>query len=148
MSKKQASCSMVTFDEYNLITSSSVIPIDWSLCCLCQKNENPCDLLVCPFEAKTYSGAGYRSLAKDLEGFKEIGEISTSCILQNLDDGQGIEGTLIYNKARYHKKCRNDYNSLKLKRLKLRKIRCQDELEGDDNYEFRCLLCEELTTVN
>ena len=88
---------------------------DWDLCVLCQRvtPEN----LQCPHETKRNDkGAGYASLANSLQQFYDIGQLPSSVHFSELDDGSGVEETLVKNCAKWHKSCRNLFNKTKLDR--------------------------------
>lgn len=88
---------------------------NWELCVLCQVET--AEALQCPVRSsKQPVGNGYKSLAKDLLGFQELGYIPAKLDLDRLDDGSGIELTLMTNRALWHKSCRLKYNQTKLKR--------------------------------
>ena len=59
-------------------------------------------------------GSGYSSLAENLMEFYELGQWPIQ--LERLDEGQGIEMTMVANNALYHHSCRLKYNNTKLKR--------------------------------
>ena len=63
---------------------------------------------------------GYRTLAKNLLRFHELGALPQSLQLERLDDGQGIEKTLITHNAKWHKFCRMQFNNILLKRAEKR----------------------------
>ena len=78
---------------------------------------------MCPLESKrTDVGAGYASVAVSLLAFDELGGLPPSMSLSQLDDGCGIEATLSAHSAKWHKSCRDAYNTTKLNRLKKRKL--------------------------
>ena len=59
--------------------------------------------------------AGYKSLAANLERFHELGQLPKNVTLQRLDDGQGLESTMIAHKAKWHKQCTFQFNNTMLK---------------------------------
>ena len=58
--------------------------------------------------------SGYSSLASTLIKFNQLGQLPFH--LERLDEGNGIEMTMINNNARYHQSCRLKYNNTKLQR--------------------------------
>ena len=91
--------------------------MDWKKCILCQKHST--EALKCPAETKRETeGAGYKTLANNLLGFKEIGCLPPTIPLSCLDDGDGIENTLVKHKARWHDSCRLQYNKTELQRAR------------------------------
>ena len=94
--------------------------INWCQCILCRKSRN--EPLVCPANSKrSDAGAGYRSLALNLSEIEELGESPFDFNINELDSGNGIELTLKINNACWHKSCRNQINSAKIKRAVKRK---------------------------
>ena len=59
-------------------------------------------------------GSSYSSLADNLIKFHELGELPFRS--ERLDEGNGIEVTMMNNNARYHQSCRLRYNNTKLHR--------------------------------
>ena len=93
--------------------------IDWTLCVLCQKSTQ--ETLQCPANSKRKDvGVGYKSLAENLLLFNELKMVPFAIGLDQLDDGSGVENTLLTNKAAWHKSCRDKVNSTKLKRAQKR----------------------------
>ena len=77
---------------------------------------------MCPANSKrSDAGAGYRSLALNLSEIEELGESPFDFNINELDSGNGIELTLKINNACWHKSCRNQINSAKIKRAVKRK---------------------------
>lgn len=107
------------------------IPIDWSLCILCQKNSQ--ENLQCPANKskRADKGAGYKSVAENLEHFFELGVLPFDISVDQLNDGSGIENTLVRNNASWHKSCKDAINNTKLKRAQKRKQ--QDEEQGENS---------------
>jgi hypothetical protein len=90
--------------------------INWNLCVLCQAN-NANEKLVCPSNNKRKDyGSGYKTLANNLPKFEDIGEMPIQVPLSSLDEGRGIEETLISHCASWHKSCFNRCSSAKLSR--------------------------------
>ena len=70
-------------------------------------------------------GSGYSSLAENLMEFYELGQLPIQ--LERLDEGQGIEMTMVANNALYHHSCRLKYNNTKLKRAEKRALKRDNE---------------------
>ena len=88
---------------------------NWELCGLCQVQKK--EDLQCPARSsKPPVGSGYVSLARDLLEFQGFGQIPAELDLNRLNDGNGIEDTLMTNRAQWHKSCRVRYNQITLKR--------------------------------
>ena len=101
------------------------VSIDWKLCALCQETKE--ESLQCPANSKrTDRGAGYKSLAEHLLLFSELGITPFAISLEQLNDGSGIENTLLNNKASWQKSCRDKVNSTKLKRAQKRRDQEED----------------------
>ena len=80
-------------------SSRHLMVTNWKLCVMCQ--EEKAELLTCPSKSKRKDvGSGYSSLAEKLMEFNELGQLPIQ--LERLDEGQGIEMTMIANNAQYH----------------------------------------------
>lgn len=103
------------------------VQTDWSLCLFCQTVTSK--KLICPANSKRKDlGAGYRSLQENLKSFRELTDITTSLNTERLDEGDGFFTTFEKQKAKWHKTCRDNFNSTKISRLK--KKRCSTENDG------------------
>ena len=90
---------------------------NWKLCMICQEDDE--EPLTHPSKSKRKDvGSGYSSLADNLIKFNQLGELPFS--LERLDEGNGIEMTMINNEAQYHQSCRVKYNNTKLRRAEKR----------------------------
>lgn len=69
--------------------------------------------------------------------FSELGELPMFLELERLDEGSGIETTLIDNKAVWHKLCYNKFNTTKLQRAEKR-IASDSEQENTPARKYRC----------
>ncbi len=95
--------------------------MDWKLCFICQAYKAG-ETLQCPAISKRKDvGASYSSFASNLEVFRIIGSVPGNLNLEHLDDGQGVEKTLVERQASWHKTCRNAFSNAKLERAKKRK---------------------------
>ena len=107
--------------RHKLVNASTPAPkkrssIDWSLCVLCQAKTGV------PMQYPTRStrepcGSGYKSLAHHLRKFEELGYNPVNVSTSLLDDGDGIEATLMKHNAGWHKNCRLKVTEEKLHRL-------------------------------
>jgi len=70
-------------------------------------------------------------LAHLLICFNELGELPESVRFSALDDCAGIEATLIAHNAKWHKSCRDNFNTTKLQRAEKRKA--QNPISGCTN---------------
>eukprot|EP00794_Sanderia_malayensis_P001481 gene1481-1638_t len=108
--------------------------MDWKLCIICQANKTG-EPLQCPAISKRKDvGASYSSFANNLQEFRIIGSVPGNLNLENLDDGQGVEKTLMERKASWHKTCRNAFSNAKLERAKKRKHECDQDDESDTSF--------------
>ena len=98
---------------------SSSSKTDWNLCVVCQGNKN--ETLQCPINSKRSDiGAGYTTLAENIQQFNQLGCMPVQINLSRLDEGEGIESTFLHYRARWHKSCYLLFNSTKLNRAKKR----------------------------
>ncbi|XP_072178978.1 uncharacterized protein [Diadema setosum] len=82
---------------------------NWKMCILCQADTD--EPLQCPLRSKMKPiGAGYASLTEDLIQFKGLRHMPMDLNLNRLDDGDGVEATLMRHSAQWHKKCRLKFN--------------------------------------
>ena len=101
-------------------------PFNWSSCIICQKDS--AEPLSNPLNnpKKSDSGAGYQSISEDLLQFYELGGLPRSVRIGEFDEGYGIQATFERQYAKWHKSCRNKYNSMKLERLRSKKRKKED----------------------
>ena len=94
---------------------------NWNFCALCEQETE--EKLACPLNStrKNY-GSGYKSLADNLQQFREIGELPIHSSLSSLDEENGIEVTLKRHEAKWHKSCFNKCSTLKLQGTQKRKL--------------------------
>ena len=88
---------------------------DWDRCVLCQMVTS--EKLVDPLKStkpQTDGSSGYQTIAENLKMFKELDNMSMNIRPERLDDGYGIEETLIAHKAKWHKTCYSKTDSQKL----------------------------------
>ena len=106
--------------------------IDWRMCVLCQTT--CADSLICPYDSKKPStGAGYSSLARNIERFHQIGSLPLQPLKLTRKYGSKageIEALLRRHSAKYHKKCKDLFNNTKLERAEKRK---NQEVNEDTN---------------
>lgn len=110
------------------LSTSSEKETDWGKCFLCQ--ENTCEVLKCPADSKrSRDGAGYKTLADNLLGFKEINCL-TPTISSRLKEGENIEETLRSHKAKWHDSCRLEFNKTKLQHAIQRKTTSRENSDA------------------
>ncbi len=88
---------------------------NWKLCILCQEDTGTA--LQCPYAAKGKPGVGYKTLADHLTRFNELGHMPINVDITQLNDGDGMEATLMRHHASWHKTCRLKFSQMKLERL-------------------------------
>ena len=126
---------------------------DWSKCCLCQVDKRD-ETLISPLSSfqRKQDYAGYEKIAKNVPLFYALNDMPIPFNPARLDEGEGIEATLIRNKAKYHQSCRLLFNNTKLSRAQKRKItpstsgteeNREKRQRTSDPPEVQCFLCEE-----
>ena len=100
----------------NTSPSISESAIDWNACILCQTVT--LDTLQCPAKSKRSNiGQGYKTFADNLAQFLQIDSLPLPIPhLSQLNDGSGIENTLMKQKAKWHKNCVFLFKKTKLDR--------------------------------
>ena len=109
--------------------------VDWTECILCQ--ETTSELLQCPGNSRRLDiecGTGYHTLASNILQFSEIRSLPIPINVEKLDEGGGIAETLMQQKTKFHKSCRNKFSNMKLKRADKRKR--QEEPESPQRSKF------------
>ncbi|KAL9982064.1 hypothetical protein ACROYT_G010854 [Oculina patagonica] len=105
--------------------------MDWNKCIICQKSSK--ESLQCLANSKRKDvDSGYVSFARLLEVFQSFGVSVTYCEIDLVDSNRKLEQVLLENNARWHKSCRDNFNSTKLGRVK-RKVR--DNGDGEEAEE-------------
>ena len=94
-----------------MASSSSCINTDWSNCFICQNGTS--EKLITP-------RCGYKTLSNNIPIFQSISALPLYLNPQRLDDGSGIEQTLIDNNAKYHDSCRLLFKDSKLAKAQKR----------------------------
>ncbi len=111
-------------------TSGQCLTTNWDHCVLCQ--EETVEILKCPaISARGTEGAGYKTLAENLEAFDRISCLPGTLKLSRLDEGMGIEATFRLHKAKWHDSGRLQFNKTKLQRAEKRKM--SDEPNPEPN---------------
>ena len=94
------------------------LPVDWNKCILCQTDTS--EILSCPADSKLITkGAGYKTVAENLQAFEKIGCLPKTINL--LNEGEGTEASFQQHKAKWHDSCRLKFNKTKLQRAEKRK---------------------------
>ncbi|MGH0137981.1 UNVERIFIED_CONTAM: hypothetical protein FKN15_068919 [Acipenser sinensis] len=86
---------------------------NWELCVLCQKEAG--EAVQCPAKStKAPIDSTYKSLAGHLSQFQELGHMPMDIDPERLNDGDGMEATMMTDLAGWHKTCRLKFNQRKL----------------------------------
>ena len=94
------------------------LPVDWNKCILCQTDTS--EILSCPADSKRITkGAGYKTVAENLQAFEKIGCLPKTINL--LNEGEGTEASFQQHKAKWHDSCRLKFNKTKLQRAEKEK---------------------------
>ena len=100
---------------------------DWSKCFLCQQVIS--EILHCSAKSKHSDvgvGQGYSTLARNLMHFNELNNLPMPIDPRRLDEGNGIEATLLEHEAKWYKSCHTKFNSTQLSRAEKRKLSEED----------------------
>ena len=101
------------------------------MCIICQNETR--EPLQCPAMSKRKDvGASYASFARNLEEFLDNGSVPRHLNVEELNQGQGIEHSIIERKALWHKTCRNRFSNANLERANKRKHDRENEEENSD----------------
>ena len=139
--------------SFALIDASKVISkrpciINWNLCVLCQLDTNAA--LQCPARStRPTSGSSSKSLGEHLIQFQSLGCVPMDIDINRLNDGDGIEATLMRYQAYWHKTCRLNFNPTKLDRLNKKVVQEENEISIQtcsnhnkvDLKDATCLFC-------
>ena len=124
---------------------------DWTHCVICQEKNN--EPLQCPANSKHSDvGAGYKTLACNIQKLANLGYMPVEINISRLDEGDGIEETFSRCTARWHRSCYALFNSTKFRRAEKRHSSQHGESIGEkftrSNVsgadENTCFLCEEI----
>ena len=138
-------------DEHEPQAAQRPSATDWKLCLFCQEVKD--ESLKCPSKSnRPTDGAGFKTIAENLQAFHKISCLPRSLQLSRLDDGEGIEAAFRHNEAKWHDTCRLKFNSTKLKRIEKRKAPPPDDevahkftRQNSDKRKFSkstCLFCD------
>ena len=81
----------------------------------CVKKKNIKEALQCPADIKRsdiVSGAGYHTLTANLLRFQQLNILPAEIDLSLFDEGFGIANTLLKQRGKWHKSCRNRYANM------------------------------------
>ena len=152
---------MSVSNVYSQQPGPSGVTTDWDKCFLCQKVTS--EVLQCPARLKCSNvtvGQGYSTLSSSIVRFSELHELPMPIDIGCLDEGGGIEATLLKHKAKWHKSCHSKFNTTKLQRAEKRKASMDDSdmecpiakkyIRTKDHHELNtkdiCFFCETSST--
>ena len=119
-------------DTFEQRTPTTPPETNWKLCLVCQ--EETTESLVCPVLSKRRDpGSGYTTMAANLVKFDELGKLPRTVQLQRLDEGQGVEATIVVHQAKWHKTCMLQYNNTMLRRAEKRPIASSSAFGSSDD---------------
>lgn len=109
--------------------ASSEEKTDWNKCLYCQ--QDTADPLVCPALSKRADvGAGYISLAENASTLNELDKIPED-VVKRLKEGGTFLETLKSKQAKFHKRCRANYNKTTIDRIKKNSSKVGNKSTGD-----------------
>lgn len=132
---------------------------DWSKCCLCQE-EKKNEFLISPLGSfqRTQDYAGYSNIVRNVPLFHAINDMPIAINPSRLDEGDGIEATLIRKQAKYHNSCRLLFNNSKLERAQNRSRalpgtsdltdKPRIKRQKSDTQKLECFFCEEQDDIS
>ena len=152
---------MSVSNVYSQQPGPSGVTTDWDKCILCQKVTS--EVLQCPARLKRSNvtvGQGYSTLSSNIVRFSELHKLPMPIDIGCLDEGGGIEATLLKHKAKWHKSCHSKFNTTKLQRAEKRKASMDDSdmecpiakkyIRTKDHHELNtkdiCFFCETSST--
>ena len=110
--------------------------INWELCALCQTE--PDETLQFPARSsKLPVGSGYMSLAENLNQFKDLGIVPMDLDVEKLDEGIGIQETLMIHSAKWHKTCSLKFNQQALQRVSRKQTKQRSQNAGTSGVQTR-----------
>ena len=96
---------------------------------------------------------GYKTIVDNLLQFRDLNELPVDIDISLLDNGSGIEESLLSNDAKCHKSCRLKINNTKLERIKRRRSNTISDEDSHQNKRARnpagvgkeilCFFCDE-----
>ena len=92
---------------------------DWSKCCLCQ--ENISEILKQPNFSRGHGQPGYGVLDMNITELQKLNDLPLALNPLRLNNGSGIELTLVENGAKYHPSCYLLLSNTQVQRAKKRK---------------------------
>ena len=122
-------------DTFEQRTPTTPPETNWKLCLVCQ--EYTTESLVCPvgplLSKRRDPGSGYTTMAAHLVKFDEPGKLPRTVQLHRLDEGQGVDATMVAHQAKWHKTCMFQYNNTMLRRAEKRPIASSSAFGSSDD---------------
>ena len=129
----------------------SNLQTDWKICCLCQKKTN--EKLRDVGKRNDLKIKCFKQLATNIVAFQKLCALPLPINVERLDNGRGIEQSLIDNAAVYHRSCYLLFNNTKLNRAELQfESRKRKQSESDEATRCKrkrvdmkdpiCFICE------
>ena len=72
-------------------------------------------------------------MAANLVKFDELGKLPRTVQLHRLDEGQGVEATMVAHQAKWHKTCMLEYNNTMLRRAEKRPVTSSSAFGSSDD---------------
>ena len=121
---------------------------DWSKCCLCQKNIS--DILKQAHFSRGHGQPGYRVPDMNITALQKLNDLPLPLNPLQLNNGSGIEQTLVENGAKYHPSCYPLFSNTQVQRAKKRKetgdtdpSQSRTTRSHIDTKQNVCFICEE-----
>jgi hypothetical protein len=92
---------------------------DWLKWFLCQVDKD--EVLKYPQNPTESLKSGHKTLSNNIPVFFQINEMPMPIDVRRIDDGDGIDNTLINHHAKYDEACRLMFNNTKLQRAQKRR---------------------------
>ncbi len=112
-------------------SETRIQPTDWTKCVVCQEDKNE-SLIDSSHGINTSQPKGYHTLAEGIAALHRIDSLPLGINITRLDDGAGIEETLVRHKAKWHKNCYGMFSRTKVERVQKRKSSIQHDDQLDD----------------
>lgn len=132
----------MVYDNPSASTFAAVEKTNWDRCFLCQQVTK--EKLIQPsLFNREHNHTGYATLARNVPLFHMINSLPVLLSPARLDDGDGIENTLIRNRATFRASCRLMFNNSKFERAQKRASTAAEETEDPKRYP-----CQEVKKVS
>lgn len=136
--------------SFSSVTYSQQIAMNWTKCCLCQKDS--AERLQEADYHRFPKSNGYKTLYKNILALYELRDLPLAIILDRFDEGGlGIEETIKKNNAKYHPSCFLMFSNTRVERARKRKETVALDLSKNEERAKRhcintkgniCFICE------